>query len=254
MEKGPRLVIQGAILGSFLIGSMSYFVSAGATTLNNQQTIPVHSQELSSSPTQPVKQENVPPDQPVSQNSISQALPVIANSAAQAQVRAATPTASATATAAPTKKQKTPANPKKQKPKCQVSSSYPDKILQWCSLITQYTNKYNLDANLIAAVILQESGGNPQAYSPSGAVGLMQIMPSDGLAAGFMCPAGPCFASRPTVQELQDPEFNINYGTRMLASLMDKYGNMRDALKAYGPGNSGYYYANKVLAIYDNYK
>jgi len=44
---------------------------------------------------------------------------------------------------------------------------------------------------LIAAVILQESGGDPSAYSSSGAVGLMQVMPRDGIAAEFMCVNGP---------------------------------------------------------------
>ena len=101
--------------------------------------------------------------------------------------------------------------------------------------------------------MLQESGGDPQAYSSSGAVGLMQVMPNDGLAAGFLCSGGPCFANRPSIEELQDPEFNIDYGTRMLASLVDKYGDVQDALKAYGPANVDYCYADKVLAIYSNY-
>ena len=74
-----------------------------------------------------------------------------------------------------------------------------------------------LPPNLIAAVILQESGGDATAYSSSGAVGLMQVMPRDGIAASFECINGPCFASRPTIEELQDPRFNIEYGTRMLA-------------------------------------
>jgi soluble lytic murein transglycosylase-like protein len=241
MRKGARLVIQGVILGSILVGSLCYFVSAGATPLPDQQPAVQNSQELISSPTQPVNQENEPTAQPVGQESNSQNQPALAASAAP------DPTATQ-----PAKKQ--PAKAKKQKPKCQVSDRYPESIRQWCGLITKYTGKYKLDPNLIAAVMLQESGGNPDAYSPSGAVGLLQVMPNDGLAAGFTCPSGPCFANRPSMKELQDPEFNIDYGTRMLASLVDKHGNLQDALKAYGPGNSGYYYANKVLAIYHNYQ
>ncbi len=106
---------------------------------------------------------------------------------------------------------------------------------------------------MVAALILQESGGDPQAYSKSGAVGLMQVMPNDGLAASFTCQNGPCFSSRPATSELQDPEFNIAYGTKYLASLLSKYGNLRDALKSYGPMNVGYYYADIVLAIFQNY-
>lgn len=102
--------------------------------------------------------------------------------------------------------------------------------------------------------MLQESGGNPKAYSHSGAVGLMQIMPRDGIAASFMCINGPCFGSRPTIKELEDPEFNIEFGTRMLSGLISKYGNVRDALKFYGPMDVGYNYADKVLAIYENHQ
>ena len=137
---------------------------------------------------------------------------------------------------------------------CQVSSQYPEKILQWCSLITHYSNKRGLNPDLIAALIWQESGGNPVAYSKSGAVGLMQVMPRDGLAATFICVNGPCFKNRPTIAELNDPEFNISYGTKMLSGLLAKNGNIRNALKAYGPMDTGYYYADKVLGIHESYR
>jgi soluble lytic murein transglycosylase-like protein len=136
---------------------------------------------------------------------------------------------------------------------CNLPASYPSAILNWCNLIETYSKKYALDERLVAAVMLEESGGNPDAYSPSGAVGLMQIMPNDGLAAGFMCNDKPCFSKRPSIAELSDPEFNISYGSRMLASLIQKYGNVRDALKAYGPMNYGYKYADTVLSIFENY-
>ena len=137
--------------------------------------------------------------------------------------------------------------------KCLVSGNYPDNIRQWCKLITEYSRKNNLDPDLIAALVWQESGGNEIAYSRSGAVGLMQVMPKDGIAATFQCPNGPCFASRPSIKELQDPSFNIKYGTGMLAGLVNRYGDVREALKYYGPSNVGYYYADKVLGIYKNY-
>jgi hypothetical protein len=136
---------------------------------------------------------------------------------------------------------------------CLINSNYPEKILRWCELITIYAEIHDLPPNLIASIIWQESGGKPTAYSKSGAVGLMQIMPSDGIAASFMCVNGPCFTNRPTISELEDPEFNIKYGTKMLARLNTKHGNMRDALKAYGPMDVGYYYADKVLSIYNNH-
>jgi soluble lytic murein transglycosylase-like protein len=85
-------------------------------------------------------------------------------------------------------------------------------------------------------------------------VGLMQVMPRDGIAASFQCANGPCFTSRPSMEELFDPEFNIQYGVRMLSGLQKKFGSLRDALMAYGPANVGYYYADIVLAIYQRYQ
>jgi hypothetical protein len=136
---------------------------------------------------------------------------------------------------------------------CSVSQRFPVSIRRWCGLITQYAGKHGLPPDLLAALIWQESGGDPVAYSRSGAVGLMQVMPSDGLAASFQCANGPCFSTRPSTDELKDPEFNVSYGTRMLAGLVGKTGNLREALKSYGPADVGYYYADKVLGIYQSY-
>ena len=107
---------------------------------------------------------------------------------------------------------------------CRVSLSYPYGILQWCELITEQATQAELPPDLIAAVILMESGGDEAAYSRSGAVGLMQVMPRDGVAASFECINGPCFASRPTIDELLQPEFNVEYGSQMLAGLVSQPG------------------------------
>lgn len=134
--------------------------------------------------------------------------------------------------------------------KCKLNNSFPQDVRQWCTQIMRHSAKNNLDPNLIAALIWQESGGNPTAYSKSGAVGLMQVMPRDGIAASFQCINGPCFTNRPTISELEKPNFNIKYGSGILAGLFHKYGDMREALKYYGPMNVGYYYADKVLGIF----
>lgn len=137
---------------------------------------------------------------------------------------------------------------------CEVSDTFPSQVMQWCDLITKYADKHDFNPDLIAAMIWQESGGNPDAYSTNGAVGLMQVMPSDGIAARFMCKNGPCFANRPTIERLQDPEFNIKYGTRMLDRLVDQRGSVRDALKAYGPMDVDYYYADIVLELFNEFR
>ena len=46
--------------------------------------------------------------------------------------------------------------------------------------IRAYSSEFGLDAFLVAAVIHCESGNRPDALSPKGAVGLMQIMPETG--------------------------------------------------------------------------
>jgi hypothetical protein len=158
----------------------------------------------------------------------------------------AQPDAAAAATAVQVEDSQTTQQPADQPPvedpaptgDCSISQSFPDSVRQWCGLIDKYA----------------ATQGDPNAYSHSGAVGLMQVMPSDGLAAGFMCVNGPCFASRPSMAELYDPEFNLSYGMRMLAGLVQRRGSVRDALLAYGPAEVGYYYADKVLAIYEAHR
>lgn len=137
---------------------------------------------------------------------------------------------------------------------CQVSQKFPESIRQWCGPITKFAKQNNLDPDLVAALIWQESGGNPEAFSQSGAVGLMQIMPRDGIAASFQCINGPCFSSRPSINELEDPQFNLKYGTGMLKGLVVKHGNLREALRSYGPMDVGYTYADRVMDLFADYK
>ncbi len=125
------------------------------------------------------------------------------------------------------------------------------KIHQWCALITQEAQDHSLDPELIAAVIWIESTGDPSAISHSGAVGLMQVMASDGRSANLY---GSVFKSRPQVEDLKDPEFNIHYGSLVLRSKVDKYEKLRDAIRAYGPSDVGYTYADKVINIYKRIK
>jgi hypothetical protein len=134
-----------------------------------------------------------------------------------------------------------------------LSTHFPNTIQQWKNVIVENAQEYDLDPNLIAAVMLQESGGSAEVISSSGAIGLMQVMPRDGIAASFMCGSKPCFINRPSMDELLDPAFNIEYGARMLAGLIQKKGSLREALYAYGPYDVGYYYADTVLAIYNKY-
>lgn len=122
-----------------------------------------------------------------------------------------------------------------------------DKVRTWCSLVDKYSQKYGMDPELVAVVMLVESGGTSNAVSKSGAVGLMQAMPRDGKAAGFMCDRVPCFANRPTIAQLSNPEFNVEFCVRLLASEIREAGSVEKGLRRYGPLDVGDDYAHMVL-------
>lgn len=124
-----------------------------------------------------------------------------------------------------------------------------DATRRWCGLMVEASKTYDLNVHLLAALIWWESGGNPDIIADDGGVGLMQVMPRDGAAANVMCEYGPCFADRPTTAELQDPAFNIDYGSSYLAGKILATGSLRDGLKAYGPYGVGYTYADTLIEL-----
>jgi len=102
--------------------------------------------------------------------------------------------------------------------------------LKYPEIIKKYAVQYDVDPALVAAVILQESRFNPDAVSPKGATGLMQIMPATG--AGIARNLGVSQYS------LKDPETSIWFGTYYLKSKLDYYdGNVDAVLAAYNAGS-----------------
>jgi Transglycosylase SLT domain len=82
---------------------------------------------------------------------------------------------------------------------------------------------YNVDADLITSVIAAESNFDPKAVSKKNARGLMQLLPETAVRFG--------------VQNIFDPQENINAGTQYLRELLERYNNdLVLALAAYNAG------------------
>jgi soluble lytic murein transglycosylase-like protein len=85
--------------------------------------------------------------------------------------------------------------------------------------------RYRIDPLLIHAMIHQESGYNPNALSPKGALGVMQLMPLT--------------AQRFGVRERRDIVASIRAGVKYLVWLLDHYqGDVRLGLAAYNAGEA----------------
>ena len=91
--------------------------------------------------------------------------------------------------------------------------------------ITAAAKKYGIDPALLAGLVKQESGFNPNAGSPAGARGLTQLMPATAAGLG--------------VTNVLDPVQSLEGGAKYLRAQLDAFGgDVTRALAAYnaGPG------------------
>ena len=97
-----------------------------------------------------------------------------------------------------------------------------ENVLRWTELILYSCQRHGVPPSIVAAVIDAESGGNPEAVSPAGAQGLMQLMPATALSLG--------------VADSFDPQQNIDGGVRYLASAHRQFRDWTLAVASYNAG------------------
>jgi membrane-bound lytic murein transglycosylase MltF len=129
-----------------------------------------------------------------------------------------------------------------------------ENLRDYDSLISEFSQKYQVDFALIKAMIQAESGFNPLAISRKGAKGLMQLMPET--------------ASRMNVSNVFNPKENIEGGVRYFKYLLSLFNNdLRLSLAAYNAGENlvselrsippyreTVDYVRKVLNYYQTYR
>ncbi len=124
-------------------------------------------------------------------------------------------------------------------------------------MILAESKAYGYDPMFLTALIITESSFNNKARSHRGAMGLMQILPTTGVA--LASEKAMEWKGSPT---LYNPEVNIALGTYYLSKLENRFGDMNLALEAYNHGPTrldkylkrGYQpkrYSSKVFQIYE---
>ena len=117
---------------------------------------------------------------------------------------------------------------------------FKDKLLKilypktYSEIISVYAEEYDVEENLIYAVIKAESNFDSQAVSNREAIGLMQIVEETAIDVANKNQID--VDTENIAQELLDIDNNINIGTKYLSTLLTQYGNIEVALAAYNAG------------------
>jgi len=112
-----------------------------------------------------------------------------------------------------------------------------DSLKNFQQEIVQAAEAADVDPALVLAVVVRESGGDPNALSPKGAQGLMQLMPGTARELG--------------VADAQDPAQNLAGGARYLSRMLRRYdGDVDLALAAYNAGPGTVDRAGKQVPAY----
>jgi soluble lytic murein transglycosylase-like protein len=124
-------------------------------------------------------------------------------------------------------------------------SQHPN-LKKYEQLLNQAADEYQLDPALLKAVMAAESGFQPTAVSPKGAIGLMQLMPATAERFGLKGDR-----KRSIEQKLTDPKTNIRLGARYLRFLEDMYPNqLHLILASYNAGEGAVQKYNHAIPPY----
>ncbi len=107
-------------------------------------------------------------------------------------------------------------------------------------------SEFAVDSALLKAVMAAESGFDPDATSPKGAIGLMQVMPATAERYGLRGD------DRKTLEEkLTDPKTNIRLGARYLRDLQRMFPDQQDlVLASYNAGEGAVQKYNNTIPPY----
>ena len=112
--------------------------------------------------------------------------------------------------------------------------------------LREASSDHNIDFELLQALIVAESGFDPTAVSPKGAIGLMQIMPATARRYGVESDKKLALEKK-----LTDPRINIKTGTRYLRDLINMFpGRIELALAAYNAGEGAVQRAGNQIPNY----
>ncbi len=104
----------------------------------------------------------------------------------------------------------------------------------WPERYRQHAEEHGVDPSLVYAISRKESAFTPDARSPVGALGLMQVMPGTARAV-----AERLGMPRPAQSTLVDPDINLRLGVAYLAEMLERFdGNAILAVAAYNAGPS----------------
>ena len=105
---------------------------------------------------------------------------------------------------------------------------------EYSEYVEKYAESYNVDEDLVYAVIKAESNFNQNAKSSKDAIGLMQLVEST--AKDVSKKVDIQLTDDELKEKLLEPEININLGTKYISILIEKYQNIEIAVTAYNAG------------------